>query len=33
MKFTPEGKFKGIILPGEDGYEEADPPEFVIGGR
>lgn len=29
----PEGKFKGVVLPGEDGYEQADPPEFVIGGR
>jgi 8-oxo-dGTP pyrophosphatase MutT (NUDIX family) len=28
---TPEGRMAGIRLPGEPGYDEATPPEFVIG--
>ena len=30
---TPEGKFAGIVLPGEDGFDDAEAPEFVLGGR
>jgi len=33
LLISPEGKFAGIVLPGEDGYDEADPPEYVLGGR
>jgi len=33
LLISPEGKFKGIALPGEPGYDEAEAPEFVIGGR
>jgi 8-oxo-dGTP pyrophosphatase MutT (NUDIX family) len=33
LLLTPEGKFAGVVLPGEDGYETADPPEYVLGGR
>ena len=28
---TPEGRFAGIRLPGEEGFAEAAPPEYVIG--
>jgi 8-oxo-dGTP pyrophosphatase MutT (NUDIX family) len=28
---SPEGRFAGIRLPGEDGFDEAAPPEYVIG--
>jgi 8-oxo-dGTP pyrophosphatase MutT (NUDIX family) len=28
---TPEGRFAGIRLPGEEGFDEANPPEYVIG--
>ena len=28
---TPEGRFAGIRLPGEEGFDEAAPPEYVIG--
>jgi 8-oxo-dGTP pyrophosphatase MutT (NUDIX family) len=28
---TPEGGFAGIRLPGEEGFAEAAPPEYVIG--
>lgn len=33
LLISPEGKFAGIALPGEGGYETAEPPEFVLGGR
>jgi hypothetical protein len=33
LLLTPEGKFAGVVLPGENGYEHAEPPEFVLGGR
>ena len=33
LLISAEGKFKGIALPGEPGYDEAEPPEFVLGGR
>ena len=33
LLISPEGKFTGIILPGEEGYDETDPPEYVLGGR
>lgn len=33
LVLTPEGKFAGIVLPGDDGYDTAEPPEFVLGGR
>jgi 8-oxo-dGTP pyrophosphatase MutT (NUDIX family) len=28
---TPEGRFAGIRLPGEEGFDEAAPPDYVIG--
>jgi hypothetical protein len=28
---TPEGRFAGIRLPGEKGFDELTPPEYVIG--
>jgi 8-oxo-dGTP pyrophosphatase MutT (NUDIX family) len=31
LRISPEGKFTGIVLPGETGYDAAEPPEFVLG--